>query len=73
MIVDQQVRRLFRLMQSDKSLAVAASKAGMEVKAVRKYLKAWQFYGQMRPVRIWRKREEPFLRETCGQDSIKQL
>ena len=37
MVTDNQVRRLFRLMQTEKTLAIAAAKAGMDEKTARKY------------------------------------
>jgi hypothetical protein len=40
MVTDQQVRRLFRLSNTEKTQEIAASKAGMDVKTARKYLRA---------------------------------
>jgi hypothetical protein len=40
MVTDQQIRRLFKLSNTEKTQAIAASKAGMDVKTARKYLRA---------------------------------
>ena len=37
MVTDTQVRRLMKLMQMERSLALAAAKAGMDEKTARKY------------------------------------
>ncbi len=37
MVTDNQVRRLFRLLNTETTLSVAASKAGMDVKTARCY------------------------------------
>ena len=39
MVTDQQVRRLMMLINKEKTLAIAASKAGMDAKTARKYIK----------------------------------
>jgi hypothetical protein len=36
MVTDQQVRRLFKLVQTQKSFGIAAAKAGMDEKTARK-------------------------------------
>ena len=40
MVTDQQVRRLFRLLNTEKTQEMAALKAGMDVKTARKYVRA---------------------------------
>ena len=42
MITDAQVRRLMKLIQTEETLAIAASKAGMDEKTARKYRDAEQ-------------------------------
>jgi hypothetical protein len=37
MITDQQVRRLFKLIQTEKNFGIASMKAGMDEKTARKY------------------------------------
>jgi hypothetical protein len=39
MVTDQQVRRLFKLVQTEKNFGIAAIKAGMDEKTARKYRK----------------------------------
>ncbi len=39
MVSDQQVKRLWRLMRTEMTLAVAAARAGMDGKTARKYLR----------------------------------
>ena len=60
MVTDQQVRRLFRLMNSEKSVAAAAAKAGMDEKTARKYLKSGRLPSQVKKERTWRTRKDPF-------------
>jgi len=60
MVTDQQVRKLMKLKQSERSLAVAAAKAGMDEKTARKYLRAGKLPGEMRADHTWRTREDPF-------------
>jgi len=58
---DEQVRRLFKLSQTkDLSLAALAAKAGMGEKAARKYLGTGLLPSQMRQLRHWRTRKDPF-------------
>ena len=40
MVKDQQVRRLMKLIKKEKSIKIAASKAGMDEKTARKYIKS---------------------------------
>ena len=42
MVTDAQVRRLMKLFQTEETLAIAASKVGMDEKTVRKYRDAEQ-------------------------------
>lgn len=60
MITDQQVRRLYRLMQTEKSFATAASKAGMDEKTARKYRDLGTLPSQLKKERTWRTRKDPF-------------
>jgi len=39
MVTDQQVRRLFKLVQREKNFGIAAIKAGMDEKTARRYRK----------------------------------
>ena len=60
MVTDQQVRRLFKLMQTEETLAVAAAKAGMDEKTARKYLKTGKLPSELKKKRTWRTRTDPF-------------
>lgn len=60
MIQDYQVRRLQKLVQTEKTQAIAASKAGMDEKTARKYLRAEKLPSELRTVHTWRTREDPF-------------
>ncbi len=60
MVTANQVRRLLRLKQPDKSLTVAASKAGIDEKTARKYLRLGKLPSEVKPDHHWRTREDPF-------------
>jgi transposase len=60
MVTDQQVRRLFKLMQTESTQAVAAAKSGMDEKTARKYLKAGKLPSALKKERRWRTRPDPF-------------
>lgn len=60
MVTDQQVRRLYKLMQTEQTQAVAAAKSGMDEKTARKYLKTGKLPSELRKERTWRTRPDPF-------------
>jgi hypothetical protein len=60
MISDQQVRRLRKLVQTDTSQALAASKAGMDEKTARKYLKLGKLPSEAATRHTWKTRKDPF-------------
>ncbi len=60
MVSDQQVRRLMMFINKDKSLAIAAVKAGMDEKTARKYRKQGKLPSQLRKEHTWRTRKDPF-------------
>ena len=60
MVTDTQVRRLMTFTQQEKTLAVAAAKAGMDEKTARKYVKAGRLPSELRVEHTWRTREDPF-------------
>ena len=60
MITDGQVRLLMKRIQTEKSLAVAAAKAGMSEKTARRYRDLGKLPGEVRPVHDWRTRPDPF-------------
>jgi len=74
MVTDQQVRRLFKLMQTENTQAVAAAKSGMDEKTARKYLKTGLLPTDLKKARTWRTRTDPFdaiwdeVREKLGSN-----
>ena len=60
MVTDQQIRRLFKLSNTEKTQEIAASKAGMDVKTARKYLRARRLPSEMKAERHWRTRKDSF-------------
>ncbi len=60
MVRDQQVRRLFKLSNTEETQEIAAAKAGMDVKTARKYLRARRLPSEMKADRHWRTRKDSF-------------
>lgn len=60
MVTDKQARRLMKLRQTEKTLAIAASKAGMDPKTARKYVRLGKLPSEVKPEHNWRTREDPF-------------
>lgn len=60
MVTDQQVRRLWVLINSEKTQAIAAAKAGMDAKTARKYITSGKLPSQCKVEHNWRTREDPF-------------
>ena len=60
MVKDQQIRRLMKLMQTEKTFAIAASKAGMDEKTARKYRDLGKLPSQCKTVHRRRTRPDPF-------------
>lgn len=60
MVTDQQVRRLWKLMASEKTRVSAAAKAGMDEKTARKYRDLGKLPSEVRAEHTWRTREDPF-------------
>ena len=60
MVTDRQVRLLMKGIQREKSLAVAAAKAGMSEKTARRYRDLGKLPGEIRPHHDWRTRQDPF-------------
>ena len=60
MVTDGQVRFLMKRIQTEKSLAVAAAKAGMSEKTARRYRDLGKLPGEVRPEHDWRTRPDPF-------------
>jgi hypothetical protein len=60
MVTDQQVRRLFKLMQTEATGYIAAAKAGMDEKTARKYVDAGKLPSELLIEHTWRTRTDPF-------------
>jgi hypothetical protein len=60
MVTDQQVRRLFKVSNTERTQEIAAAKAGMDVKTGRKYLGARRLPSEMKAERHWRTRKDQF-------------
>ena len=60
MVTDEQVRRLFRLLQSQHTQELAAAKAGMDPKTARKYRRLGKLPSELTVPRTWRTRNDPF-------------
>ena len=60
MVTDQQVRRLFKLVQTDKNFGTAAIKAGMDEKTARKYRNLGKLPSELDNPHPWRTRPDPF-------------
>lgn len=60
MVTDQQVRRLFKLTQTEKNFGIAAMKAGMDEKTARKYCGQRKLPSEVKQDHIWQTRKDPF-------------
>jgi hypothetical protein len=60
LITDRQVRRLFALVKTEQSREIAASKAGMDAKTARKYVRLGRLPSEVESVPRWRTRPDPF-------------
>ncbi len=60
MVTDQQVRRLFKLIQTERDFGIAAMKAGMDEKTTRKYRKQGKLLSEPKGDHVWRTRKDPF-------------
>jgi hypothetical protein len=60
MVTDQQIRRLYKLSNTEDTQAIAASKAGMDVKTARKYLRTRRLPSERKVDRHWLTRQDGF-------------
>src|SRR6185295_20349889 len=60
MVTDQQYRRLMKLRRTERSVASAAAKAGMDEKTARKYLPLGKPPSQLQQARSYRTRADNF-------------
>ena len=70
MVTDAQVKRLMKLIQTEETLAVAASKAGMDEKTARRYRDAGQLPSQLRTEHTWRTRPDSFEQVWPGLEAM---
>ena len=60
MVTDQQVRLLMKLSKTEKTLSIAAVKAGMDEKTARKYRGLRRLPSKVQVEHTWRTRKDPF-------------
>jgi hypothetical protein len=66
MVTDQQVRRLYKLLNAESTQQIAADKAGMDVKTARKYARAKRLPSEMKKERHWRTKPDWFAPVWAG-------
>ena len=60
MVTNQQVRLLMKAVKTEKTLELAAAKAGMDEKTARKYRRSGRLPSEMKQPHAWRTRPDPF-------------
>lgn len=60
MVTDKQVRCLMKLIQSESTLSLSASKSGMDEKTARKYRRLGRLPSELKQDHTWRTRKDPF-------------
>ncbi len=60
MVTDQQVRRLMKLVQTERTLSLTAAKAGMDEKTARRYRRLGKVPSEVKVQHTWRTRKDPF-------------
>ena len=70
MVTDRQVRRLFKLVQTQKNFGIAAMKAGMDDKTARKYRRLGKLPSELEQQHGWRTRKDPFEDDWSGIESM---
>lgn len=73
MVTDQQVRRLFKLSQTEKNFGIAAIKAGMDEKTARKYRRSGKLPSDLKQEHTWRTRKDPFEDVWEGMKSMLEI
>ena len=61
MVTDQQVQRLFKIMHTEPTMAIAAAKAGMDEKTARKYRRLGKFPSEVKPAHDWSGHADAFI------------
>ena len=70
MVTDKQVRRLFALINTEKSQEIAAAKAGMAVKTARKYQRLERLPSELPAAVLGRTRADPFIDAWEGVEKL---
>ena len=73
MVTDQQVRRLFKLIQTEKNFGIASMKAGMDEKTARKYRRHGKLPSELKQEHTWRTRKDPFEDVWEGMKSMLEI
>jgi len=73
MVTDQQVRRLFKLIQTEKNFGMAAMKAGVDEKTARKYRKQGKLPSELTGEHTWRTRKDSFEEVWDGIKSMIEI
>ena len=60
MVIDEQVRRLMKYIQKEKTYGTASAKAGMDEKTARKYRDLGKFPSDIQAEHNWRSRKDRF-------------
>ena len=60
MVTDHQVRLLMKAIKTEKTLELAAAKAGMDAKTARQYRRSGNLPSETKPPHTWRTRPDPF-------------
>ena len=60
MVTNQQVRILMKAIKTEKTLELAAAKAGMDQKTARRYVRSGKLPSEMKTPHVWRTRPDPF-------------
>lgn len=73
MVTNQQVRRLFKLTQTEKNFGMVAMKAGMDEKTARKYHRSGKLPSDLKQEHTWRTRKDPFEDVWEGMKSMLEI
>jgi hypothetical protein len=73
MVTDKQVRRLFKLVQTENNFGIAAIKAGMDEKTARKYRELDKLPSELEKQHSWRTRKDPFEDVWQGINSMLEI
>ena len=60
MVTDNQIKRLFELMNNQHTIKLAALKTAMDEKTARKYIRSGKLPSEQKPDHHWRTRRDPF-------------